>query len=221
MIPSGEITNLPYLKRMAATGRPLIMSTGMSSLGEVETALHEIEQGGNDDVVILHCLSNYPADPAEANLRAMETMATSFGRWVGYSDHTIGSKACELAVAAGAVAIEKHFTYRIENQTFHDHAVSADPAMMQQIVAAIRAAETYLGRYQRSRGEAESKNLENMRRSVAAAADIPCGVPVKAEWLTWVRPAWGLGPDQMPLVVGKTLARALKAGEIIRRDDIV
>jgi N,N'-diacetyllegionaminate synthase len=204
-IPSGEITNLPYLKRMAATGRPLIMSTGMSSLGEVETALHEIEQAGNDDVVILHCLSNYPADPAEANLRAMETMATSFGRWVGYSDHTPGIEVTLAAVAMGARVIEKHFTLD-RDLAGPDHAASLTERELTDMVRGIRIVESAIGDGLKVGAPSEANTADVARKSLVAAKDIAAGTVLTEDLIDIKRPGTGLPPAMRPHLVGRTVA---------------
>lgn len=224
-ISSGDLTYLALIRHVAAKGKPMIISTGLGTEQEIAAAVGAVEAGQpgireRGRLLLMHCVAAYPAPIEEVNLRNMDWLRDTFRVPVGYSDHTLGTKTCELAVAAGAVALEKHFTYRKENQAFHDHSISADPADMAELVAAVRGAEVLLGRTQRSRGPAEEKNMAHMRRSLAASVDIPAGQTVKAEWITYLRPAWGLNPDQLGSIVGKTLRRAIFAGDLIRAEDL-
>lgn len=224
-ISSGDLNFLDLIAHSAATGKPLIISTGLGTEAEIEAAVAAVlavrptarEDGS---LMLMHCVSAYPTPAEECNLRNMHWLRDRFGLPVGYSDHTLGTKACELAVAAGAVALEKHFTYRKEDQAFHDHRLSADPADLIALVEAVRQAETYLGSPVRSRTESETKMLAHMRRSIATTRDIPAGVPVQREWLTWLRPQWGLGPQDMAAVIGKPLNKPLAAGAIVREEDL-
>lgn len=225
-VSSGDITYLQLIRRIAETGKPMIVSTGLGTREEIRTAVDTVlavrpSAQTDGSLMLMHCVSAYPTPPEEANVRNIGWLKDTFDLPVGYSDHTLGIKACELAVAAGAVALEKHFTYRKENQAFHDHALSADPKDLADLVQAVRTAETYLGNVIRSRGPSEEKLLQHMRRSLAAAIDIPAGVPVKAEWLTFLRPQWGITPDRFDAVVGRTLARTVRAGDLIREEDLI
>lgn len=224
-ISSGDLTYLDLIAHVAKKGKPIILSTGAGTENEIRAAIETItahqpgiaERGG---LILLHCVAAYPAPAEEANLANIRWLADKFNLPVGYSDHTLGIKAAELAVAAGAVAIEKHLTYRRANQTFHDHALSAEPAEMAELVRAIRDVETYLGRYERERSAAETELLFHLRRSIGAAVDIPPGTPVQREWLTWLRPAWGLPADQEKFVIGRKLKRLIPAGDLIRPEDV-
>jgi N,N'-diacetyllegionaminate synthase len=224
-ISSGDITFLPLISRAACTGKPLMISTGASTREEITAAIATVldeRPNAREDgsVMLMHCVSAYPTPPEEAHLRNIGWLAREFGLPVGYSDHTLGIKACELAVALGAVAVEKHFTYRKENQVFHDHLISADPGDLRELVTAIRQAETLLGQSGRRVGPSEEKLLTNIRRSLGAAINIPSGVPVRAEWLTFLRPGWGLPPDSFSAVVGKKLNRPVPSGDLIHAEDI-
>lgn len=224
-ISSGDLTFHELIRHATRTGKPLIISTGLGTEEEIQAAIDvvfaERPSARNDgSLMLMHCVSAYPTPAEDTHLRNVTWLSRRFGLPTGYSDHTLGIKACELAVAVGAVALEKHFTYRKEDQVFHDHKLSADPADLTALVAAVREAETYLGSEARTRTEAEAKMELHMRRSVATLVDIPAGTPVKREWLTWVRPAWGLGPQEMDKVVGKPLNKALKAGVLVRTEDI-
>ena len=224
-VSSGDLTHLSLIRHIAAKGKPTIISTGLGTRQEIQAAIDTVlamqpQAGDEGRLMLLHCVAAYPTPAEEANLANIAWLRNTFGLPVGYSDHTLGTKACELAVAAGAVALEKHFTYRKENQSFHDHALSADPNDMRQLVAAVRQAETYLGHKERTQSQSEEKMRLHMRRSVGAAVDIPAGVPVKKEWLTYLRPAWGLPADQFEAVIGKRLRRAVPAGDLIKAEDL-
>ena len=224
-VSSGDLTHLSLIRHIAARGKPMIISTGLGTREEIQAAVDTVLKvqpnfGDEGKLVLLHCVAAYPTTAEEANLANIAWLRDTFELPVGYSDHTLGIKACELAVAAGIVVLEKHFTYRKENQEFHDHALSADPGDMRQLVAAVRQAETYLGHRERTRSQSEEQMLPHMRRSVGAAVDIPAGVPVKKEWLTYLRPAWGLPADRFDDVVDKRLRRAVPAGDLIKDEDM-
>jgi len=224
-IASGDITALSLIRRVATKGKPVILSTGMASRDEIAAAIAAVlaeqpQAAENGHLALMHCTTAYPTPPEEAHLRNIGWLAREFGLPVGYSDHTLGIKACELAVAAGAVMLEKHFTYRKEDQSFHDHMVSADPRDMMDLVASVRRAEILLGSSERALRVPEKALLEPARRSLAAAVDIPAGVAIRAEWLTVMRPAWGLPPDRPEQVIGRTLVKARAKGEILRAEDL-
>ena len=224
-VASGEMTWIGLIERIARTGKPVVISTGLALEHEIKAAIDAvlaIRPSAREDgsLMLMHCVSAYPAPAPQAHLANIRWLIDSFELPVGYSDHTLGIKGCELAVAAGAVALEKHFTYRKENQTFRDHHLSADPADLTALVKAVREAEVYLGRYARERGAAEMENFKPARRSVAARVDIPAGAPVKAEWLTGLRPLWGIPVEESGRVVGRKLTRHVAAGDIIKDDDL-
>jgi len=224
-ISSGDLTHLALISHTASKGKPMIISTGSGTREEIQNAVDTVlkvrpDAGSKGELMLLHCVAAYPTPAEEANLANISWLRETFKLPVGYSDHTLGTKACELAVAAGAVLVEKHFTYRKENQEFHDHAISADPNDMRQLVLAVREAETYRGVKERVLGPSEKEMLLTMRRSIGAAIDIPCGQPVRSEWLTYLRPAWGLPIDQVKTVVGRRLQRAVPAGDLIKEEDL-
>ena len=224
-VSSGDLTHLSLIRHIATKGKPMIISTGLGTRGEIQAAIEAVldvwpDAADKGKLVLLHCVAAYPTPAEEANLSNIAWLRETFGLPVGYSDHTLGTKACELAVACGAVVVEKHFTYRKENQTFHDHALSADPQDMRELVGVVRQAEIYLGGRDRKRTTSEQKMLLHMRRSVGAAVDIPAGVPVLRQWLTYLRPAWGLPPEKLDAVVGKPLRRPVPAGDLIRVEDL-
>lgn len=224
-ISSGDLTYLDLIRHAASKGKPLIVSTGLGTEDEIRAAVGAAHDGQpgiaeKGHLLLMHCVAAYPTPADEANVRNVGWLKRTFGLPVGYSDHTLGTKACELAVAAGAWAIEKHFTYRKENQAFHDHLLSANPSDMKALVETIRAAEVYLGSDSRARGPSESKLLQHMRRSLAARVDIPAGTPVRADWLVPLRPAWGLDVADAGRVVGRALRRDVHAGDLIKAEDL-
>jgi len=201
-IPSGEITNYPLLKYIACKGKPIILSTGMSYLGEVEQALQAIYHCGNPDVILLHCVSNYPADPADVNLRAMNTMATAFGVPVGYSDHTLGIEVSLAAVALGACVIEKHFTLDC-TMPGPDHHASLEPTALTTLVMSIRKIEAALGHGRKEPAIAEKNSKEVARRSLVAACDIQGGTVLTEEHIAIKRPGTGLPPSMREYLIGR------------------
>ncbi len=224
-VSSGDLTFLPLIRHVASKRKPMIISTGLGSPEEIREAVKAVESvwptvredGG---LMLMHCVSNYPTEPHNANLRNLFWLKDEFNYPIGYSDHTLGTKACELAVAAGACAVEKHFTYRNTDQTFHDHLLSANPDDLGVLVENIRQAESYLGQYQRVGGQENDAQMEqHMRRSIGLLRDVPAGQPVTAEDLTWLRPAWGLR-GELSEVVGQKLNKDLKAGMLIRKEDL-
>ena len=212
-IPSGEITNLPFLRHVARMDKPIIMSTGMSTLGEVETAVKTVRDAGNNDLVLLHCVSNYPADPADVNLRAMETMAAAFGAPTGYSDHTGGIEVALAAVAMGACVIEKHFTIS-RNLVGPDHEASVEPDELKVLVRGIRTVESALGNGQKVPVASEANTAEVVRKSLVAACDIPPGTTLTSEMIAARRPGTGFAPDMMQLIVGRTTKHEIVEGAL-------
>lgn len=220
-ISSGDLTYLELIRHAAGKGKPLIISTGAGNENEIGAAIEaamsarpDIAKQGN--LMLMHCVCAYPTSDKEANLRNISWLKKKFELPVGYSDHTLGTKACELAVAAGAVSLEKHFTYRKEDQDFHDHHISADPSDLRQLVDAVRNAETYLGKTNRIRSEAEKDILENMRRSLATVRALKSGYILTRNDLTSVRPAWGIEPNRLEDVIGKSLVNDLAKGAILQ-----
>lgn len=192
-IPSGELTNLPFLRHLARLGRPLILSTGMAFLEEVRAALEVLATEGLTEVALLHCLSDYPADPAEVNLRAMHTLAESFGRPTGYSDHVLGNEVALAAVALGACIIEKHFTID-RSLPGPDHLASAEPNELAALVRGIRTVEQALGDGIKRPTPSELRNRPVSRKSIVAACDIRRGEIFSPDNMTVKRPDTGLSP---------------------------
>jgi N,N'-diacetyllegionaminate synthase len=224
-IPSGEITNLPFLRHVAAKRLPVILSTGMSDLEEVRVAVDALVEafGGGlsgDALVLLHCTSSYPAPLADVNLRAMRTLAEAFRRPVGYSDHTPGILVAPLARALGAVVIEKHFTLD-RSQPGPDHAASLEPTELFEWVRRIREVDVVLGAPEKKPTEAELVMRRAARRSLVLAVDVSSGRPLAREHLSIRRPGTGLAPAALESTLGRCLKRDGKAGDVVRPDDLI
>jgi N-acetylneuraminate synthase/N,N'-diacetyllegionaminate synthase len=213
-VPSGEITNLPLLRHVAAKSRPIIVSTGMASLDEVEQALAAIRAAGDPPVAVLHCLSAYPAPAGEVNLRAMDSLAARFGCPVGFSDHTLGIEVAVAAVARGATIIEKHLTLD-KSLPGPDHRASLDPAEFSAMVKAIRVVESALGDGVKRAMPSELDTLRVARKSLVAARALKAGERVAAGDLLSKRPGTGISPADLPRIVGLRLTRDIAADELI------
>ena len=219
-VPSGEITHRPLLEGMAAAAvnhsLPLYLSTGMSTLGEVEAALQLFLEAGlpRQQITLLHCLSAYPAPEEQINLRALDTLAAAFGCPVGYSDHTLGLTAPVAAVALGAVVIEKHLTLDT-NLPGPDHRASLEPEPFAAMVSAIRSCERMLGDGRKQPQPAELNTRQVARRSLHAARPIPAGQPFSPADLVCQRPADGLSPMHYPQLLGRSAPRSYQPGEAI------
>ena len=213
-IPSGEITNLPLLLEAAATGRKVILSTGMSELDEIDTARQILLGGGCPSVALLHCNTEYPTPYEDANLRAMLSIRRRFGGVVGYSDHTMGIEAPIAAVALGAEIIEKHFTL---DRTLPgpDQFCSAQPDELAQMVTSIRNIEKALGTGEKKPSPSERKNMAIARKSIVAAQDIEAGELLTADNLDIKRPGDGISPMRWNEVVGQRAMRNYVADEQI------
>jgi N,N'-diacetyllegionaminate synthase len=216
-VASGEITNIFLLKHIARKRKPIILSSGMSFLGEVETALRVIAEEGNRDVAVLHCVSNYPADPADVNLRAMGTISAAFGVPVGYSDHTRGIEIPIAATALGATIIEKHFT---TDRTLPgpDQVASLEPSELVVMIEAIRKVEAALGDGRKQPSPSEKDTADVARRSLVAARDIGPGEVIEENMIAIKRPGTGLPPALRQFVVGRVARVPLKEGQLIRFD---
>ncbi len=209
-IGSGEVTNLPFLRRIAAKQKPLILSTGMSTLGEVERAVRVIREGTTKELVLLHCTTNYPCPSEEVNLRAMQTMKQAFSLRVGYSDHTLGSEVPVAAVALGAEFIEKHLTLDKE-MVGPDHAASLDPTEFAEMVCQVRAIEEALGDGIKWPNPSEEKIKPMVRRRIVAALDLPAGTCIDWAHLCFKRADRGLFVEQADSIIGRCLATAIVA----------
>lgn len=219
-IGSGEITNWPFLEYVARKGKPIILSTGMSFLSEVDEAVRVIREAGCDQLVLLHCVSNYPADPADTNLRAMPTMATAFQVPVGYSDHTPGIEVAVAAVALGACVIEKHFTLD-KSLAGPDHQASLEPDELRTLVRGIRTVEAALGNGQKEPAASEADTAAVARRSLVAARDIPAGTILTDDLIAIKRPGTGLPPAMRPYLIGRTARTTIPAGALLALEMLV
>ncbi len=207
-IPSGEITNLPYLRKIASKGGKVILSTGMSTLDEVEAAVKVLEHGGmsRQDITLLHCTTQYPTPMEDVNLRAMDALKTLGCGGVGYSDHTLGIEVPVAAAARGAMVIEKHFTLD-KNLPGPDHRASLEPAELKAMVDAVRNIEKALGSGDKCVAPSERANIEIARKSIVAARDIAAGETFSEENITVKRPGGGINPMLWDDVIGKTAIR--------------
>ena len=216
-ISSGDLTNHPLLRHVAAKGLPVIISTGMGEMDEVEEAIEVVRAAGNNEIALLQCVTNYPADPADVNLRAMQTMAGAFGVPVGYSDHTLGIEVALAATALGACVIEKHFTL---DRSFPgpDHQASLEPRELEAMVAGIRKVEAALGSGFKTPAASELSNAAVARRSLVAARAIKAGELMTRDLIELKRPGTGLPPKMLDQVLGKTARVDLKAGTLLELD---
>jgi N,N'-diacetyllegionaminate synthase len=215
-VPSGEITNLPFLRRVGSFGRPVILSSGMSTLGEIESALTVMESAGTARrlITVLHCNTDYPTPMEDVNLRAMCTIGAALGVAVGYSDHTIGIEVAVAAVALGAKVVEKHFTLD-RSLPGPDHAASLEPAELKTMVRAIRNVERALGDGIKRPSGGELKNRAVARKSLVATRAIRAGEVFSADNLTAKRPGTGLSPMRWDEVIGHPAPRDFSADEAV------
>lgn len=213
-VASGEITNFPLLTHIAKKEKPIIVSTGMTTLGEVEEALNVVRSEGVKEILLLHCVSDYPAKMKDVNLRAMETLKHAFKLPVGFSDHTLGITVPIAAVALGACVIEKHFTLD-KNLPGPDHKASLEPNELKEMVKAIRNVEKALGDGIKRPTNNEDEVKGVVRRSIVAKVDIPDGTIITEDMIEVKRPATGIEPKYMKMVVGK------RAKINIKKDDLI
>lgn len=218
-VPSGELTHPALLERIASKGRPILVSTGMSTLEEVAAAVRLLEAEGARHLCLLQCTSSYPAAPGDANLRAMATMEKAFGLPVGFSDHTEGIEVALGAVALGAVVIEKHLTLdrKMEGP---DHQASIEPNEFHSLVRAIRKVESALGTGEKKPVPAEENVASVARRSLVAARDIESGAILTEKDIVCKRPGTGIAPTQISQVLGRHVGRTIAAGELIVWEDL-
>ena len=213
-IPSGEITNLPYLVKIANTRKPIIMSTGMCELREIEEALAVLKNNGSGEIKLLHCNTEYPTPYEDVNLRAMQTLKDTFKCEVGYSDHTQGIEVAIAAVAMGAIIIEKHFTLD-KNMEGPDHKASLDPNELKSMIMSIRNIEKALGTTEKKVSDSERKNIEIARKSIIAKKVIKKGEIFTEDNITTKRPGNGVSPMKWFDVIGKTAVKDFDEDELI------
>ena len=216
-IPSGEITNLPLLRNVAKSGKPIIMSTGMANINEVDNALQILRAFNvkNENIILLHCTSQYPALMGDVNLSAMITMKEKFGLDVGYSDHTMGIEIPIAAVAMGARVIEKHFTLD-RNMEGPDHMASIEPCELKNMVSCIRNIEMAIGNGIKKPSKVELENLLVVRKSICAKKNILKGEKLSEQNLTVKRPGSGVSPMLWDQIIGKTARSNFKKDELIK-----
>lgn len=215
-VPSGEITNIPFLKHLAAKRLPVILSTGMADMDEIDEAAALFDPA---QLTILHCTSNYPASPADVNLRAMASIATHTGLPVGYSDHTLGLAVSTAAVAMGAVVIEKHFTLD-RGLSGPDHSASLEPEELAALLRQVRDVEAALGSEIKAPTASELPVRDVARRSVCMTRDLAAGEGISADDLVLLRPGTGIAPKHLDELPGRTLSRAIAAGTPLQWDDL-
>jgi N,N'-diacetyllegionaminate synthase len=218
-IASGEITNHRLLAGMARMQVPLLMSTGMSTMAETAAAVEVIRSNGAPPLALFHCVTNYPADPADCNLLAMDAMRMTFEVPVGWSDHTMGTEVTIAAAAIGADMVEKHITLD-RSMSGPDHAASLEPGEFAEMIAGIRIATNARGSGEKRPASSELANLAVARRSLHAAGDLPAGTKLTAADLIPLRPAGGLPPSVERAIIGLATTRALRRGEMLRDDDV-
>jgi len=219
-IASGEITNFPLLKYVAKKKKPVILSTGMSTLNEIEEAVKVIRKNGTEEIVLLHCVTSYPARKEEINLRIIETLKERFKLPVGFSDHTLGITISIAAATLGAVLIEKHFT--LDRRLLGpDHKASLEPNELKEMVDAIRDVEKALGNGVKKLTREEKEIRKNVRRSIVARMRIPKGTTITENMLDIKRPGTGIEPKHLGKVAGKKAKKEIKPDELITFENLV
>jgi N,N'-diacetyllegionaminate synthase len=216
-VGSSDLTNHPFLEYVAKKDRPIILSTGMSSLAEIREAVAAIRNQGNEAIVLLHCVSSYPCVPADCNLRAMQTLRDDFGLPVGFSDHTMGVEVALAATALGAVIIEKHFTLS-RRLPGPDQRASLEPQEFRRMVSGIRTTEQALGSSVKAPAGCERELQLVARRSIVAAAEISVGQHITREMVAFKRPGTGIPPNELQILLGKRAAREIKRDEVLTWD---
>jgi len=218
-VASMDVTHLPLLASVAHRHKPVILSTGMATLGEIERALEVLRVEGSGPVVLLHCVSKYPTPAAEVHLRNIVTLSRAFDVPVGYSDHTIGTAVPLAAVALGACMLEKHFTLE-RTMPGWDHAISADPPEMRALVNGAHDVFSALGSAVRYIDATELEKRKAFRRRLVAARALKQGARLKSEDVDFKRPGTGIGPDELSYAVGRTLTRDLESDEELEWSDL-
>ncbi len=213
-IPSGEVTNLPYLLALAGTGKPVVMSTGMCTLQEIREAIDVLQANGTKEIKLLHCNTEYPTPFEDVNLKAMETMRDEFRMEVGYSDHTKGIEVPIAAVALGATIIEKHFTLD-RNMEGPDHKASLEPQELAEMVCCIRNIEKALGTGDKTPTPSETKNITVARKSIVAKTKIKAGDTLTEDNITVKRPGTGISPMKWFEVLGTKAVKDFDEDELI------
>ena len=220
-IASGDNTFYPLIEKVAASGKPTILSTGMLDVKELRRPYSMlVEALGRDNLALLQCVTSYPVIPEDANVAAVKTLTEDFECEIGYSDHTLGVEACLAAVACGARIIEKHFTLDHNYSDFRDHQLSANPAEMADLVKRVRQFETLLGSGHKVASRVETEIEPAVRRSIVARQELSAGHILEWEDLSWVRPAGGMAPGRESELVGNLLRHPVMAGHQLSLNDI-
>jgi N-acetylneuraminate synthase len=219
-IGSDDAVNLPFLRYVARTGKPIILSTGMCTLDEVRDSVEAIQSEGNQQLILLHAITSYPTHPENVNLGAMQTMMRAFPELdVGYSDHTLSPVACLCAVAMGARVIERHFTYD-KKADGPDHILSADPQEMKWLVDAIRAFEVMRGSGIKQPAESEQTTRRNNRKSVVLRRALTAGTPIGVDDIAIKRPGYGIQPKFYESLIGRKVRQDLAADAVLDWADL-
>ncbi|MBN2165708.1 MAG: N-acetylneuraminate synthase [Marinilabiliaceae bacterium] len=220
-VPSGEITNLPYLQKIGSFNETVVLSTGMSTLHEVEMAIHALVNAGTEKskITVLHCNTEYPTPMSDVNLNVMHTMQSHLGVSVGYSDHTLGIEVPIAAVAMGASIIEKHFTLD-KNMDGPDHRASLEPGDLKKMVESIRNIEKALGSGIKEPSQSELKNIDIARKSIHLAKNIKKGTAIDATYLEMKRPGNGISPMEFENVIGKVVTKDLRKDDQLKWEDL-
>ena len=213
-VPSGEVTNLPYLEAIARTGREIVMSTGMCNIQEIKDAVKVLEDNGAKKIILLHCNTQYPTPFEDVNLKAMLYIGNETHKYIGYSDHTLGIEVPIAAVAMGAKVIEKHFTLD-KNMDGPDHKASLEPDELKEMVSAIRNIERALGNGMKRITKSEKQNLAIARKSIVASKEIKKGEIFTEENISTKRPGNGISPMQWHNVIGQIAKRDFIEDELI------
>jgi sialic acid synthase SpsE len=216
-VASFEITHIPLLKHLGGMGLPIILSTGMASLGEIESAIHSIQEAGEERIALLHCGIEYPAAFESVDLRCIQTMKAAFGCPVGYSDHTLGITVPIAAVALGADLFEKHVT--LFGGTSPDHDFALDMDVLETMVSSMRHCESALGSPVKRVHDSERKHLLRGRRSIFVVKDIREGEVFSRENIAVLRPGVGIPPVYFDDILGRKAKRDVKAVQLLERDD--
>jgi N,N'-diacetyllegionaminate synthase len=225
-IASGDLDFEPLLVKAATLDKPILLSTGMSTLEEIGNAVNTIAlhlphgRSLNDTLALLHCVSLYPVPLGQANLRAIETLRETFHLTIGYSDHTLGIEGAVTALAVGARVIEKHFTLDKSRTTFRDHALSADPSDLRRLANVVHTFDDMLGTGEKIPSDAELQMAQAARRSIVAARDLDAGTRLSMDDLDFVRPRSGLSPTRATMLIGRTLRVSLKAHDLILEETL-
>jgi len=217
-IGSGDVTNLPFLRLVAKYGKPIILSTGLATLDEVDAAVNTIKQEGNEDIILLQCTTNYPCPPEDVNLRVMNTLREKYSVPIGYSDHTKGILTSVAAAILGACVIEKHFTL---DRTLKgpDHSASLEPQEFKEMVNQIRSIPTLLGSATKQPTKSETPMIPLIRKSIVAAKDLHEGERITEDMLAIKRPGNGIQPSMLISILGKTLTRDIPHDTLLSEKD--